>query len=178
MGEKEFLFSKTVFLTDTNAEGNVYFARYFEWQGMAREDFFRKAVPNHMEILRSGTRLITVHAWLKYEHELHLFDEIEIKIRTTSLKKMSMELEFTYLNKQTNQVVAIGGQKLAFADQSGQLIGIPTSIRTGAATCLVTTDAQVWHLRLIRDRAEASHRITTSQSNNVRQKQISQRVHK
>ena len=152
MGGKEFLFSKTVFLTDTNAEGNSYFARYFEWQGMAREDYFRHAVPDHMEIMKSGTKLITVHSWIKFEHETYLFDEVLIKVQTVSLKKMSMELGFTYVNKQTEETIAIGGQKLAFADPSGALIPIPDSIRAGAEICLVPAGEEVWHMELVKRR--------------------------
>lgn len=147
---REFSFYKRVFLTDTNAEGNVYFARYFDWQGMAREDFFRQAVPDHMKVMASGTKLITVHAWIKYEQETKLFDEIVIKIRTVSLKKMSMELDFVYFNSRTKSIVAIGGQKLAFSDKDGKLIPIPPSIRAGASTCLVTPDSKVWDMTLIK----------------------------
>ena len=147
---REHLFQKRVFLTDTNAEGNVYFSRYFDWQGMAREDFFRSAVPDHLEILQAGTKLITVHAWIKYEHESHLFDEILIKVQTVSLKKMSMELGFTFVNQRSGQVIAIGGQKLAFADPTGKLILVPPSIRAGAATCLVEPNTEVWHMELIK----------------------------
>lgn len=152
MEEKAFLFSKTVFLCDTNAEGNVYFASYFEWQGMAREDYFRHAVPDHMEIMKSGTKLVTVNAWLKYEHETCLFDEILIKVQTLALEKMLMELGFTYINKRTEQVVAIGGQKLAFANQEGRLIPVPNSIRVGAATCLVPEGSEQWHMSLLKKR--------------------------
>ncbi len=150
--QKEFVFHKRAFLRDTNAEGNVYFAHYFEWQGEAREDFFRQAVPDHMELLQSGTKLITVHSWIKYEQEAFVFDEILIKIRTVSLRKMSMELSFTYLNKNTEKILAIGGQKLAFADREGNLIPIPPSIRAGAATCLVDPDSEVWHMEVVKRR--------------------------
>lgn len=148
--QREHLFQKRVFLTDTNAEGNAYFSRYFDWQGMAREDFFRCAVPDHIEILKAGTKLITVHAWVKYEHESHLFDEILIKVQTVSLKKMSMELGFTFVNQRSGQVIAIGGQKLAFADPTGKLIPVPPSIRAGAATCLVEPGTEIWHMELIK----------------------------
>ena len=150
MAQKEFMFSKRVFLTDTNAEGNVYFARYFDWQGMAREDFFRNAVPDHMQILQSGTKLITVHAWLKFQKESHLFDEVLIKIRTLSIKKMSLELGFNYVNKLTAETIAIGGQKLAFANHTGELIPVPASIQAGAATCLVEEGSEEWHMSLVK----------------------------
>ena len=160
--QRQFVFQKRTFLTDTNAEGNVYFARYFDWQGMAREDYFRHAVPDHMELMRTGTKLITVHAWIKYEHETHLFDEIVIKVRTTSLKRMTMELGFTYVNKQTAQVLAIGGQKLAFADRDGKLIPIPPSIRAGAATCLVEPGSEEWHMELTKRRASEQERLDSA----------------
>ena len=155
---REFVVRKRVYLTDTNAEGNVYFARYFDWQGQAREDFLRQAVPDHMEILRSGTKLITVHAWLKYEHESYVFDEISVHIRTVSLKKMSMELEFTYINEATGKIIAIGGQKLAFEDASGNLITVPASIRAGAVTALIEPETEVWHMELHKKR-KAQHEL-------------------
>ncbi len=165
--QREFVFRKRVYLTDTNAEGNVYFARYFDWQGQAREDFLRQAVPDHMEILRSGTKLITVHAWLKYEHESHVFDEISIHIRTISLKKMSMELEFTYINEATGKIIAIGGQKLAFADASGNLIVVPASIRAGAATGLIEPETEVWHMELHKKR-KAQHELIETLTEEVK----------
>lgn len=152
--DKTFDFYKRAYLKDTNAEGNVYFARYFEWQGEAREDFFRQAVPDHMAILQSGTKLITVHSWLKYEHETYLFDEIIIQIQTLSLKKLTMELGFTYLNKNNGKIIAVGGQKLGFSDSSGKLIPIPPSIRDGAATCLVEEGADILHMQLLKKKAE------------------------
>ena len=158
---KEFVFSKRVFLTDTNAEGNVYFARYFEWQGMAREDYFRQAVPNHMAIMQSGTKLITVHAWLRYESETHLFDEVLIKVQTTVLKKMSMELSFTYVNKQTGQRIATGSQKLAFAGPDGRLIPVPTPIRIGASSCMVAEGSEIWKMQLMKRRVTTKDLLTS-----------------
>ncbi len=156
-----FIFHKRAYLKDTNAEGNVYFSRYFEWMGEAREDFFRQAVHDHQEILQSGTRLITVHSWMKNEQASYVFDEIVISIQTTSLKKMSMELGFTLTHKATGQVIAVGGQKLAFADREGRLILIPPSIRAGAATCLADSNATVWHMELIRKKP-AEHDLLTA----------------
>jgi len=152
---RTFTYEKRVYLKDTNAVGNVYFAKYFEWQGEAREDFLRRAVPNHMELFSLGIKMITVNAWLKYEHEVRLFDEILIEISTVSLKKMSMELGFKYINKFTNEIIAIGGQKLAFANHANALIPIPSSIRAGARTCLIERGSKFWNIEITKIYADS-----------------------
>ncbi len=135
--QQEFVFQKRVFLADTNAEGNVYFAHYFEWQGQAREEFFRENVPDHMEILRSGTRLITVNAWMTFKQSVYLFDEILVDVKTTRLKQMTLELVFIFTHKTSREIIAHGGQKLAFSDVNGTSIPIPPSIRENAKRFLV-----------------------------------------
>ncbi|MDH5744866.1 MAG: hypothetical protein OEZ52_15085, partial [Candidatus Aminicenantes bacterium] len=64
-------------------------------------------------------------------------DEILIKVNTSNIKKTSLDLIFTYTNKKTNQLVAEGRQKLAFADSTGKLIPIPEEIREKALCFLV-----------------------------------------
>ena len=140
--QKEFIFQKRVFLKDTNAEGNVYFAHYFEWQGEAREDFFRENVPDHLQILQSGTRLLTVNAWITFKHSAYLFDEILINVKTIQLKQTTLELIFTFTNKATGNIIAHGGQKLAFSDSNGKTIPIPPSIVENAKLFLITSSSE------------------------------------
>lgn len=152
MKNDEFVFEKVVYLTDTNAEGNVYFARFFEWQGMAREEFLRQNVPDHMEILGSGVRLITANAWMTYQSECRLFDVVKIKINTASLKPASLELVFTFLKKGTDEPIGRGGERLTFASKDGQLIQIPKSIRENAERFLVNPAPEVAELGLRRNK--------------------------
>ena len=140
MERKVFIFEKTVYLTDTNAEGNTYFSRYFDWQGMAREEFVRTNVPGLVAILQSGVKMITVEAYLHFIQETFLYDEILIDVKTSNIKKASLDLIFTYTSKKTNQLIAKGRQKLAFADATGKLIPIPEEIRKNAMYFLVKED--------------------------------------
>jgi acyl-CoA thioesterase FadM len=137
MERKVFIFEKTVYLTDTNAEGNTYFSRYFDWQGMAREEFVRTNVPGLVAILQLGVKMITVEAYLHFIQETFLYDEILIDVKTSNIKKASLDLIFTYTSKKTNQLIAKGRQKLAFADAAGKLIPIPEEIRKNAMYFLV-----------------------------------------
>lgn len=38
----------TLFLKDSNAYGNIYFARYFEWHGICREMWFTECIYSNM----------------------------------------------------------------------------------------------------------------------------------
>ena len=134
---RQFFFQKMVYLGDTNAEGNVYFARFFDWQGMAREEFYRKFVPGHSEILKSGVRIITLEAQLNFRNQLFLFDEVLIEVRTRNVRTASLELVFIYRNKKTDQVVADGYQKLSFSDPGGKIMLIPLSVKESASHFLI-----------------------------------------
>lgn len=131
--KKKFIFEKTVYLSDTNAEGNVYFAKFFEWQGQAREEFFKKIRPN---FLQEGIKLITVEAYSKYLHECRLFDEVEIIIKISQLRKASIKMNFTFINKKTKEKVAEGYQIIAYADIKGKIERIPPEIREKLAEFL------------------------------------------
>ncbi len=148
MDTEQFFFKKRIYLLDTNAEGNVYFARFFELQGMAREEFFRQNVSDSLAIMQSGAKIITKNAWMVYEHEGHLFDEIGVQVQTASLKAMSLELIFTFTNEATKEIVGRGGEKLAFADPSGQLVPIPLSIRESAKRFLAERAPELEEIRL------------------------------
>lgn len=127
MLKKKFIFKKTVYLSDTNAEGNVYFSRYFEWQGQAREEFYKQIDPN---FLTSGVKLITVEAKTKYLHEAVLFDELEIEITINKIRQSSIEMLFIYRNKKTGKIIATGSQVIAYASQKdNKLRPIPDEIK-------------------------------------------------
>lgn len=131
-----FSINMTVFLKDTNAEGNVYFARYFDWQGMAREAFFRQLLGESVAVFTSGQlRLITVDAAIHFRHELRLFDEVVIRVQPTNTRHTSVDLLFSYL-KTNGEEIATGKQTIAFASPSGSLIPIPRQVLEAGRTYL------------------------------------------
>ncbi|MFW6129835.1 MAG: thioesterase family protein [Atribacterota bacterium] len=126
--KKAFSFEKTIYLGDTNAEGNVYFAKYFEWQGQAREEFFRKNFP--LEIWQSGLKLITLNSSCDFKQEAFLFDEIFIDVKIDDIKEKELKMAFIYINKNTRKIIAIGRQNIAFSDLSGNIIPVPDEIKS------------------------------------------------
>ena len=131
MPEKEFMFEKTIYLTDTNIFGNAYFARYFDWQGMAREEFFRQVMGDNNKIFQSGIKLVTIEASIRYRNEVTLFDEVIIKVKPDNVRIATFDLIFIYLNKKTDQLVAEGKQKIGFVDSNNKAIPIPKELKEG-----------------------------------------------
>lgn len=129
MAEKEFTFEKTIYLGNTNMFGNVYFARYFDWQGEAREAFFFETVPESLAIFKSGIKFVTIEAYIKYNKETTVFDEVLIKVKAENFKITTFDLIFTYLNKKTGELVATGKQKLGFVDSNNKVIPIPEQLK-------------------------------------------------
>jgi len=127
----EFTFQKTVYLTDTSSFGNVYFARYFDWQGMAREEFFRCIVEDYQKLFQSNIKFVTIEANVKYYHEAILFDEVLIKVKPENIRTTTFDLIFTYINKSTDILIAEGKEKIGFADSKGEVIPIPKELIEG-----------------------------------------------
>ncbi len=129
-----FVFDKVVFLGDTNAEGNVYFARFFDWQGEVREAYLRQSItPEEWAgMTKARARLVTVRASTEYHKPLWFFDEVQIKMTTRKVRHASLELVFVLRNKRTGDLVAEGSQELAFQNRKGKLISIPECIQRAA----------------------------------------------
>ncbi|MFA5068669.1 MAG: thioesterase family protein [Candidatus Omnitrophota bacterium] len=128
MAKKNFSINIRVYLRDTNLFGNVYFANYFYWQGVAREEFFRQVTPDPMFFINKKIKMVTIEASMKFKKEALLFDDIEIKVEVKNPKITTFELIFTFVNKVTNEIHGEGRQKIGFVGQNGSVIPIPPEI--------------------------------------------------
>jgi len=129
MPGKEFVYQKKIYLGNTNMFGNVYFARYFDWQGEAREAFFEDTVAGCMQLFGSGIKFVTIEASIKYNKETIVFDEVLIKVKAENFKVTMLDLIFTYVNKKTGELVALGKQKIGFVDANNKVIPIPEELK-------------------------------------------------
>lgn len=125
MSNKEFVFEKIVYLGDTNMFGNVYFARYFDWQGQAREAFLNRIIPNSISVFKSGIKFVTIEASVKYNKEALLYNEIMIKVSAENIKTTTLGLNFIYINKANQDIIATGKEKIGFVDINNKVIPIP-----------------------------------------------------
>ncbi|GEM_PF-695262 len=129
---RRFQFPITVYFGDTNVEGNVYFVSFFEWQGKAREEFYRCALPNYAKVRDAGIHIITAEASLKFKNQLRLFDDVLINVKVRRIQTSYLELGFEFRNRVTDMLIATGHQILTFSNSKGVLIPVPKEIRKAA----------------------------------------------
>lgn len=126
--EKEFILPLKVYLSDTNAFGNVYFAKYFEWQGKAREDWFNYIMQEKSLVLMQEYKMATVEASHQYKHECLPFDEVELSLKIR-FSKMCLYFTFIFRFKNTKDIIGIGKQKIAFiSNKTNKLSEVPLEI--------------------------------------------------
>jgi len=113
-------------LKDSNAYGNIYFSRYFEWQGVVREKWFSECIFENMFALEGS--LITKTAHSEYLEEVFPFQKLNAFLYVKNLKFTSFQIviSFTALS---GEVVARGYQDIVFADKNRKIAKIPLAVK-------------------------------------------------
>jgi enediyne core biosynthesis thioesterase len=111
----------SIYLKDSNAYGNTYFARYFEWQGICREKWFYDCISRDM--LKNEGVFITKHAQQDYLQETFPFQDIVCEVNTYDVKRCSFWLEFRFYAD--GNPVSVGRQQIVFANHAKQISPLP-----------------------------------------------------
>lgn len=113
-----------IYLKDSNAYTNTYFARYFEWQGVCRERWFHQCISEDM--LQSQGVFITKRAHTEYVNETFPFQTVECELNSFDVRHCSFYLLFRF--KVAGQLVASGYQQIVFASLSKQIQRLPADV--------------------------------------------------
>lgn len=124
--EKTFQYERTIHLSDTNSFGSVYFARFFEFQGEAREEFLQYFMGNDFgAFLAQEIGIVTVEATCKYYTPLFVYDDIIVNIQVPILKRAKFKLTFSIKKRNDDKQFALGEQWIGFTNKNGAPIPIP-----------------------------------------------------
>ncbi len=124
---KTFHHTIGIFLKDSNAYGNTYFARYFEWQGICREHWFQQHICPDM--LQTQGVLITKCAHQDYAQETLPFQKVECRLNTYNIKQCSFNLLFRFYVG--GKLVSRGYQQIVFADHNKKITRFPQKVLDG-----------------------------------------------
>ena len=92
--QKTFHHAVDIYLKDSNAFMNTYFARYFEWQGVCRERWFHECI--HGNLLATGGVFITKRAHQEYVQETFPFQRVDCYLNTFQVRQCSAYLLFRF----------------------------------------------------------------------------------
>lgn len=121
-------YSTMVYLKDTNALGSVYYSRFFDFMGAAREKFLFDIFGGNAIRLKEFFQeysLSTLKAECDYKRPLHAFDVIDIFIRAQVEGKIII---MTFDVEKNGRVCARGRQHIGIT-KNGRLVAIPEIIK-------------------------------------------------
>lgn len=113
-----------VYLKDSNATGNVYFARHFEWQGICRERWFHQCIQEDM--LQGVGVFVTKSAHQEFLQETFAFQKVDCYLNTYNIRHCSFSLRFKFVV--SGQTVAIGHQEIVFAGHDKRIKKLPVDV--------------------------------------------------
>lgn len=113
-----------IYLKDSNAFQNTYFARYFEWQGVCRERWFHECV--HNNLLAAGGAFITKRAHQEYVEETFPFQRVDCYLNTFQVRQCSAYLLFRFCVDE--RPVSLGYQQILFSDTNKRIRRFPAGI--------------------------------------------------
>jgi enediyne core biosynthesis thioesterase len=119
-----FQHSIDIYLKESNAYGNTYFARYFEWQGICRERWFHRCIA--ADLLQSQGVFITKRAHQDYMLETFPFQTVDCEVNTFEVKSCSFYLLFRFLVE--GSVVSRGYQQIVFATHDKRIQRLPAHV--------------------------------------------------
>lgn len=122
-----FRYETQVFIADTTGLDTVDFARYFEWQGRARETFLRAVLPSFRKFVEAGYQFMTVKASMRYRTALRLSDPVGITVEVLAVHATGIELLLTFFRGPT-EPIGVGRQHLILTDWRGKPLAMPTDL--------------------------------------------------
>ncbi|TKC91111.1 acyl-CoA thioesterase [Trinickia terrae] len=122
--QKTFHHVIDIYLKDSNAFMNTYFARYFEWQGVCRERWFHECI--HNNLLAAGGTFVTKRAHQEYVRETFPFQRVDCYLNTFQVRQCSAYLLFRFCVD--GKPVSLGYQQILFAGTDKRIRRFPPGI--------------------------------------------------
>ncbi|HEX7685392.1 MAG TPA: thioesterase family protein [Trinickia sp.] len=122
--EKTFHHVIDIYLKDSNAFMNTYFARYFEWQGICRERWFFECIDGNL--LGTGGSFVTKRAHQEYVQETFPFQRVDCYLNTVKVRQCSAYLLFRFYVD--GRPVSMGYQQILFAGPDKRIRRFPAGI--------------------------------------------------
>ena len=102
--------------SDTDAQGIVYYGRYFPYIDLARVEYLRMLGLLGMEIGERGVEFVTRAGTIEYHAPAVFDDELEVFVRIARIGRTSLTYEFAVYRAQDDLLMVTGTQTLVLVD--------------------------------------------------------------
>ena len=102
--------------SDTDAQGIVYYGRYFPYIDLARVEYLRMLGLLGLEIGERGVEFVTRAGTIEYHAPAVFDDELEVFIRIARIGRTSLTYEFAVYRAQDDLLMVTGTQTLVLVD--------------------------------------------------------------
>ncbi len=121
--------SVRVIYGDTDQMGVVYYANYLRYFELSRSELFRSVGISYLEFEKSGFALPVIEAHVNYKAPARYEDVLDIVIRLTQLKKVSLRLDYDIVRQADQLLLCTGYTVHCCVSKTGRPTGIPADLR-------------------------------------------------
>ena len=116
--------------SDTDAQGIVYYGRYFPYIDLARVEYHRRLGLLGMEVGEPGVEFVSRACTIEYEAPAVFDDELEVYIRVARIGRTSATYEAAVYRARDDVLMVTATQTLVLVDLDGRKpCAIPASFR-------------------------------------------------
>ena len=120
--------------SDTDAQGIVYYGRYFPYIDLARVEYHRKLGLLGMEVGEPGVEFVTRACTIEYDAPAVFDDELEVFIRVARVGRTSATYEAAVYRARDDVLMVTATQTLVMVDlEERKACEIPERFRTTIA---------------------------------------------
>jgi acyl-CoA thioester hydrolase len=116
--------------SDTDAQGIVYYGRYFPYLDLARVEYARRLGLLGMEVGEPGVEFVMRACTIDYHAPAVFDDEIEVCVRVARIGRTSATYEFAAYRARDDALMVTGSQTVVLVDlEQRRAREIPDSFR-------------------------------------------------
>lgn len=112
---------------ETDRMGVAYYGNYFTWFEVARTELFRAIGFPYDDIEKNGLRVMVVEASCSYKSPATYDDLLKIETKIKNIKNTS--LDFDYIIRKGEALIARGETTHVFTDKSRKPVKIPEELK-------------------------------------------------
>ena len=117
-----YIMKMEVMLSDTDATGQVYYARPLEWLEWCRVKWFQEKFGNFMEYVeRTGVTFFPSKASIEYKKPVMFGDKLSVEMKSSEIKKASFTLN--YAVKRGDEIVLAADILMVCFDRKNNKFG-------------------------------------------------------